>query len=101
MPRIGIMQGRLVPPEAGRFQCFPRGQWREEFPLAAAAGLDSIEWIYDQFGEDVNPLTSDAGTLEMKSLGDQHGVNVLSMCADYFMERPLVTANADELSQAV
>jgi L-ribulose-5-phosphate 3-epimerase len=101
MPRIGIMQGRLVPPEAGRLQCFPREQWRSEFPLAAAAGLDSIEWIYDEFGEDVNPLASDAGILEMKNLSEQHRVGVCSVCADYFMERPLLQANADERSLAV
>jgi len=40
--KLGIMQGRLVPPEAQRFQCFPRQRWRDEFALAAAAGLDAF-----------------------------------------------------------
>ena len=36
--KLGIMQGRLVPPEAGRFRSFPRGCSRDEFALSAAAG---------------------------------------------------------------
>jgi L-ribulose-5-phosphate 3-epimerase len=94
MQRIGIMQGRLVPPEAGRFQSFPREGWRTEFGSAAAAGLDSIEWIYDEWGEDVNPISSDEGILSIRNLADQNGVAVVSVCADYFMERPLVRVSS-------
>ena len=35
MAQFGIMEGRLVPPEDGRFQCFPREQWESEFAYAA------------------------------------------------------------------
>jgi L-ribulose-5-phosphate 3-epimerase len=77
--RIGITQGRLLPPEPGHFQAFPRTRWREEVALAAAAGLQSIEWIYDVYGEDVNPITT----------GESIGTQAVSLCADYFMERPL------------
>src|SRR5580704_9348903 len=94
--RLGIMQGRLVPPEEGHFQCFPRDRWREEFVLAEEAGLDSIEWIYDLRGADVNPLVTDSGVAEMKALAARHGVAVVSLCADYFMDRPFATASADE-----
>ena len=93
--RIAIMQGRLLPPEGGRFQCFPREGWRREFGLAAQAGLNAIEWIYDVFGEHTNPLTSDEGVLEMKALSAAHGVGVFSVCADYFMERPLQRVGAE------
>jgi L-ribulose-5-phosphate 3-epimerase len=88
--RIGIMQGRLTPPPAGRFQCFPRDTWADEFPRAAACGLACIEWIYDELGADVNPLASAAGIARMKELAARHSVVVESLCADYFMERPLV-----------
>jgi hexulose-6-phosphate isomerase len=44
------MQGRLSPPEGGRFQSFPRRSWRQEFPRAREAGLDYIEWIHDEYG---------------------------------------------------
>jgi len=56
----GVMQGRLSPPEDGRFQSFPRVGWRDEFPKAKAAGFDYIEWIDDGYGESVNPIFGDA-----------------------------------------
>ena len=80
--RIGIMQGRLVPPEPASFQAFPRTRWREEFALARAAGLQSIEWIYDVYSEDINPIAT----------GESIPVEAASLCADYFMERPLSSA---------
>ena len=92
MRRIAIMQGRLGPPEDGRFQSFPRARWRDEFAAAAAAGLDAIEWIFDLYGEDVNPLATDAGVAEMAALTRSTGTAVVSCCADYFMERPLTQA---------
>lgn len=99
MRRIAIMQGRLLPPQHGRFQCFPRHCWREEFPNAAQAGLDAIEWIYDLQGADVNPLATGAGIAEMHALSRQHSIAVVSLCADYFMDRPFVTANAAEFTE--
>lgn len=99
--RIAIMQGRLGPPEAGRFQSFPREGWRQEFASAAAAGLDAIEWIYDAFGEDVNPLASDAGVREMKRLAAEHGVAVVSVCADYFMDCPFLRVTDSERARLV
>jgi L-ribulose-5-phosphate 3-epimerase len=89
MSRVGIMQGRLLPPSGGRLQCFPVEGWDREFALAAKAGLECIEWIYDLPGESANPLASDEGIAEMRRLVKQSGVPVLSLCADYFMERPL------------
>lgn len=99
MSRIGIMQGRLVPPVNEKIQFFPREQWAEEFPRAAAAGLECIEWIYDSFGADVNPLSSEAGVARMKTLVAQHGVAVRSLCADYFMDFPLVRATESERAE--
>jgi len=98
MQRIAIMQGRLQAPQGGMFQCFPRDSWREEFPHAAAAGLDAIEWIYDLQGADVNPLATSAGIAEMQTLSREHHIDVVSVCADYFMDRPFVTASPDEFA---
>lgn len=89
-PFFATMQGRLVPPEENRFQCFPRSAWRDEFSLAAKAGLNGIEWIFDEYGEDVNPLTTDSGIAEMLSLSQQNGITVRSICADFFMDRPFL-----------
>ena len=99
MRRIAIMQGRLLPPQNASFQCFPRERWREEFPLAAEAGLDAIEWIYDLQGADVNPIATDEGVAEMRDLAGKSAIAVVSMCADYCMDRPLVTAAPGELEQ--
>jgi L-ribulose-5-phosphate 3-epimerase len=87
--KLGIMQGRLVAPEAQRFQCFPRQRWRDEFAIAAAAGLETIEWIYDAYGEDANPIASDAGVREVERLSTLHQIGIESVCADWFMDFPL------------
>ena len=92
--KLGIMQGRLVPPEAGRFQSFPRERWRDEFALAAAASLDTIEWIYDAYGEEVNPLTTDVGRRELLTLSSAHGIRIESVCADWFMDFPLTAGGS-------
>ena len=94
--KLGIMQGRLVPPEPERFQSFPRQRWREEFALAAAAGLDTIEWIYDAYGDDVNPLGTDTGVKEMQALGAEHRVSIESVCADWFMDFPVLRVDDAE-----
>jgi L-ribulose-5-phosphate 3-epimerase len=101
MSRIAIMQGRLLPPEWGRFQCFPRDRWREEFARAAEADLDAIEWIYDLHGADANPVATDEGIAEIRALSRRHAVEVVSMCADYFMDRPFTTATTAEFEELV
>jgi hexulose-6-phosphate isomerase len=89
---IGIMQGRLSVPEHGRIQSFPIAAWREEFPRAAEAGLQAIEWIYDVEDTETNPICTDAGIEKIRRLSKQHNIIVQSLCADYFMPFPLVRA---------
>ena len=93
MTRIRIMQGRLVPPIEGRFQSFPRGRWREEIASAREAGLDGIEWIYDTFGEGLNPIETEEGRRLVMQLCADHHVIVDSVCADYFLDQPLLRAH--------
>ncbi len=97
MTRIGVMQGRLLPPVDNRIQCFPREHWAKEFERAAQAGLDCIEWIYDLYGADVNPLSTAEGIDQIESLSSRYKVQVLSVCADYFMDKPLVRTSQSEL----
>ena len=97
MTHIGIMQGRLIPPTDNRIQCFPRERWADEFALASQVGLDCIEWIYDLYGADANPLATDFGVENLKQLSQQHKVSILSICADYFMDKPLIRASQAEL----
>jgi hexulose-6-phosphate isomerase len=93
------MEGRLVPPEDGRFQCFPRKQWESEFAHAARVPFDYIEWVYDLYGHDVNPLSSLAGVERLKKLTEATGVCIRSVCADYFMDKPLVRCEKHELDE--
>jgi hexulose-6-phosphate isomerase len=99
MPQVGIMQGRLLPPVDGRIQAFPSGRWREEFALAREAGLTVIEWIYETQGRGDNPLCTDAGISQVHALAAAAGVAVRSVCADYFMECPLVRATDRERAE--
>lgn len=90
--RLCIMQGRLVPPENARIQSFPRQQWADEFELARQAGVKGIEWIFDEFGRDVNPLSSEEGIARLRSGASTSGISVDSLVADYFMDFPFVGA---------
>jgi len=90
------MQGRLVPPQEGRFQSFPREQWREEIANAVVAGLRGIEWIYDLYGEGANPLETAPGRADLKACLTEHKIAVVSICADYFMDCPLVRCSDAE-----
>jgi len=90
--KMGMMQGRLVPPAPGRFQCFPRDGWGREFQLAAQVGLDCIEWIFDAHGEDVNPIATSSGLARMRDLARDSGVG------DWFMDFPLVRAEPEALA---
>jgi len=93
---LGIMQGRLVPPDQGRFQSFPRSRWRDEFPRAAAAGIDYIEWIVDAYGEDLNPALTPEGRAELAALKQQHNIATPALCADWFMDYPLLRCSPAE-----
>ena len=41
-PKIGIMQGRLLPKVDKRYQCFPAVNWQKEFYLAKKLGLNRM-----------------------------------------------------------
>lgn len=87
--KIGVMQGRLLPKYQGRYQAFPVGMWQDEFQIAQDIGLDLIEFILDANDIDENPLMSDNGVEKIKSVAQKTGVSVQTVCADYFMEKPL------------
>src|SRR5690606_25530749 len=96
MTIVGIMQGRLIEPENDMIQAFPRRRWRDEFPRAAEAGLSSMEWIHDTYGYDSNPILTAEGRAEMRRLSEQHGIAVRSVCADWFMENPLIQCSEEQ-----
>jgi len=89
-PKIGIMQGRLSPPQPDRIQSFPARTWREEFDFASQARLSSIEWVYQAESEHLNPLATHDGITQIREMADQSGVEVRSVSADYYMARRLI-----------
>jgi hexulose-6-phosphate isomerase len=93
------MQGRLSPPEDGRFQSFPRHRWRDEFPRAKAAGLHYIEWIHDEYGRTANPIFSADGLAELHALKRQHNIATPALCGDWFMDFPLIRCTPEERVQ--
>jgi L-ribulose-5-phosphate 3-epimerase len=86
---LHCMQGRLLPPREGRIQGFPVGEWDRELALCADATVDGIEWIYEVPGEAENPLGDAKGRARLRQSTTDHGVAVRSVCADWFMDRPL------------
>lgn len=91
--KIGIMQGRLLPKYKGRYQAHPLGYWKEEFEIASKIGLDYIEFILDYNNSEENPLIATGGFEDIRQVQESSGVKVRSICADYFMEAPIHSAN--------
>ncbi len=91
--KLGVMQGRLLPKYKGRFQAHPVGYWEKEFELAKNYGLDNIEFILDYNNAKDNPLLNSNGISEILSLSVKTGVNIKTICADYFMESPFHSEN--------
>ena len=86
---FGVMQGRLLPKHKGRYQAHPKGYWKSEFDLAAGLGVSYIEFIFDYEDAYENPLMCKSGISKIRDAVNATGVEVRSICADYFMEAPL------------
>jgi L-ribulose-5-phosphate 3-epimerase len=87
--KLGIMQGRLLPKYKGRYQAHPIDYWEDEFPIAADMGLAFIEFIFDYNDIERNPLMDSKGLQRIVTLSERYGVQVKTVCADYFMEYPV------------
>lgn len=88
MVSIGIMQGRLTKSLGRGIQFFPFEEWKEEFIKAHEIGLDEIEWIFDYYNYQNNPLWTEKGQQEIKDAIKENDIKVRSVCWDYFMRRP-------------
>jgi hexulose-6-phosphate isomerase len=93
------MQGRLSPPEDGRFQAFPRRSWLEEFPRAREASLDYIEWIHAEYGAPRTQSSNQADLAEFDVLKRHYGIAARDLCGDWFMDLPLIRCTTVELAQ--
>ncbi len=87
------MQGRLLPKYQGRYQAHPVGSWQKEFSIAKKIGLECIEFILDFNEVELNPLVRDGGISEIQSAINETGVQVKTICGDYFMKQPLHSAD--------
>jgi L-ribulose-5-phosphate 3-epimerase len=96
MKNIGIMQGRLLPRYNGRYQAHPLNYWQAEFYLARELGFAQIEFILDYNDYQQNPLMSKNGVKEIRKMIKQTGVEVKSVCADYFMQAPFHSTHQKE-----
>ncbi len=92
MPRIGFMQGRLSPLVDGKIQAFPSDCWRAEFVLAERHSFPLIEWTLDHEGLSENPLMTRQGRAEIKALQQRHGIAIVSLTGDCFMQAPFFKA---------
>ena len=91
---IGIMQGRLSPRIGGKIQAYPANTWQKEFEIAHAIGYAAIEWIVEKPLE-INALMSESGIKEIKEIIRKTGVRIDYVCADIFMQQPLVRMSQD------
>jgi hexulose-6-phosphate isomerase len=95
---IGIMQGRLSPRIDGKIQAYPASTWQKEFEIAQEIGYAAIEWIIEKPVE-TNALMTDSGKAEIKKMIASTEVRIDYVCADIFMQQPLVRMTKDTKSQ--
>ncbi len=95
------MQGRLLPKINNMYQSFPGKEWHKEFILAKELGLNCIEFIVDDFSINNNPLLSKSGMKKIKEISKKTGIQVKSICADYFMDYPIHTHDHENNSKSI
>jgi L-ribulose-5-phosphate 3-epimerase len=93
---IGFMQGRLCDMVDGKIQAFPWGDWQTEFPAAQSLGLAIMEWTLDHEFLYENPLMTVSGQTRIRELSARHGVKVVSLTGDCFMQVPFYKVSGAE-----
>lgn len=92
MVEIGFIQGRLSPLVDGKIQAFPWDDWTGEFPMAEELGIGLMEWTLDQERLRENPLLTETGRERIEELSRRHGVAILTLTGDCFMQAPFYKA---------
>ncbi len=87
--QVGTIQGRLVPKYKNNYQAHPIDNWKKEFKIAKQLKLNLIEFILDYNDYKINPLLTNAGIQDIKSQQQLYSINVISVCADFFMILPI------------
>jgi len=96
--KIGILQGRLLPPVDGHIQEFPKN-WFKEFELLKRIGMNHVEWIVTRNSFNNNPVFNKLFNSVLPHLPIQ------SICADNIVDKnfadlKFLEANLDPLCQA-
>lgn len=86
--KIGFMQGRLSPIIDGKIQAFPWDHWRNEIALGNELGINIMEWTIDQNRLYENPIMTEEGQDEIKSLCKKYNFLIPSLTGDCFMQAP-------------
>jgi len=81
-----------------RIQSFPVKSWMNEFDIAADCGFEIMEWVVDVDHPELNPLFGRDGRKEMNKLQQNSGVEIPSVCCDYFMRNPLQLSTIDSFA---
>ncbi len=82
------MQGRLCERVNDKIQAFPWHDWESEFSVATSINLQLMEWTLDQERLYENPLMTVDGQERIRSLCLQHGISIMSLTGDCFMQAP-------------
>jgi hexulose-6-phosphate isomerase len=79
----------LSPRIDGKIQAYPANTWQKEFEIAKEIGYSGIEWIVEK-PLAINAMMSKSGMTEIKEIISKTGVKIDYVCADIFMQQPLV-----------
>lgn len=94
-PTFLLVQGRALPQTDSFLQRFP-DNWELEFPIMQKLGFSGIEWIYDAFSENSNPIINNSGIKKMKMLSKKYQIRLENIMLDWFLKYPLISAKNDD-----
>jgi len=101
MNLIGMMQGRLSPPNPDRLQGFPWENWEKEFQNAHECQIDLIEWLFDADHYEQNPIWLAEGIRAIQRQIATSGTGVQTCCAGYFMPHPFFRVTEEERRESI
>jgi len=99
MPKIGIMQGRVLPERLDRLQVFSVSQWKEEIGRIQTLGFDCIELLYDKKRMLEKLLRTD-GYAHSLAIRNAHAGDVFSarsICMDYLATLSILNPETQHL----
>lgn len=95
---LGFMQGRLSPIIDEKIQAFPVNNWENEIKEANNIGFSLMEWTLDYDGIFENPLLTNDGNVKIRRLCNEFNIQVKSITADCFMQKPFWKYSGTELT---